>query len=585
MKFENEKGYIIIPDELKQNTKINWELSIGTHLIGEYKGICFDFEIIDYKHQKPKNVLVISYNGRVKEFLPYRVINLTGFGALLGLYNYDYFYNIGEKIIDCTKDGIPQRDLEIINRKNGHPRYYKIHCNKCDFNSQEHYFKGKRKDEYWISEYTLINGGGCPCCANQICVTGINDMWTTHPNLAELLANKEDGYKYTFGTTEKLGFKCQFCDSVVFKKPKSILSSNYRILCNCNDSVSYPEKIMFDILKQLKIDFIWQYSKTNCNWIKNKNKYDFYFEYNNEQYIIETHGLQHYEEGFVRAGGRTLQEEQENDKNKKELALKNEIKEENYIVIDCRKSDLNFIKNNVLHSKLAEIFDLSNIDWVQCGEYACKNIYKEICDIWNDLDVKSTTTINEITNIGIITIGKALKKGNELGWCDYDTNVNYKNDVYLKVTDLEDNLLGVYRGYKYLHDYSEEQFGKTLNGGIFYKITKAGYAETGNLKIKATSKEFYEENLGIKIPYQFKREFYSIEKNGITKYFKSQPKCINYISKKENEKITAWKFSTAMLKNILLYGYSIKKVWLTEQEFEKYHERNGENEVYENVKL
>lgn len=35
-----------------------------------------------------------------------------------------------------------------------------------------------------------------------------------------------------------------------------------------------------------------------------------------------------------------------------------------------------------------------------------------------------------------------------------------------------------------------------------------------------------------------------------------------------------WKFSTAMLKNILLYGYSIKKVWLTEQEFEKYYEGN-----------
>ena len=38
-----------------------------------------------------------------------------------------------------------------------------------------------------------------------------------------------------------------------------------------------------------------------------------------------------------------------------------------------------------------------------------------------------------------------LKIGNKLGWCEYDTKVNYINDIYIKVPDLEDNLLGVYR--------------------------------------------------------------------------------------------------------------------------------------------
>ena len=48
-------------------------------------------------------------------------------------------------------------------------------------------------------------------------------------------------------------------------------------------------------------------------------KYDFYFEHNNESYIIETHGSQHYVEGkfSVIKGGRSLEGEQENDELKR----------------------------------------------------------------------------------------------------------------------------------------------------------------------------------------------------------------------------------------------------------------------------
>ena len=74
---------------------------------------------------------------------------------------------------------------------------------------------------------------------------------------------------------------------------------------------------------------------------------------------METHGKQHYEDGFKGCGGRTLEEEQQNDKNKYELAIKNGIKQQNYIVIDCSKSDLEFIKNNIINSRLNELFNLN----------------------------------------------------------------------------------------------------------------------------------------------------------------------------------------------------------------------------------
>ena len=83
---------------------------------------------------------------------------------------------------------------------------------------------------------------------------------------------------------------------------------------------------------------------------------------------------------MVNGGG--LKNQQENDKNKYELAINNGIKPSNYIVIDCRYSDLDFIKNNIINSRFNKIFDLSNIDWLKIGQDSEKSIVKEVCDYW-----------------------------------------------------------------------------------------------------------------------------------------------------------------------------------------------------------
>src|SRR5574344_202584 len=46
----------------------------------------------------------------------------------------------------------------------------------------------------------------------------------------------------------------------------------------------------------------------------------------------------------------------------------------------CRKSELEYIKNNIFESKLNEIFDLSKIKWDECEEFALSNRVKEACD-------------------------------------------------------------------------------------------------------------------------------------------------------------------------------------------------------------
>lgn len=77
---------------------------------------------------------------------------------------------------------------------------------------------------------------------------------------------------------------------------------------------------------------------TTIPWSGDK-RYDFYIE--DMSLIIETHGVQYYlpEKAFNKDNAR---DEAVNDEYKKKLALDNGIK--NYVELDCRNSDFNYIK-------------------------------------------------------------------------------------------------------------------------------------------------------------------------------------------------------------------------------------------------
>lgn len=177
----------------------------------------------------------------------------------------------------------------------------------------------------------------------------------------------------------------------------------------CGDGISYPTKFMDAMLLQLNHPFKKEYIFEN---IKNK-RYDFYIEDINT--VIEVHGIQHYRSSF---GGRTLEDEQKNDKLKKELAYQNGV--EHYIVIDARLSKTDWIKSSVLNSKLSELFDLTNVDWEQCNEFATGSLTYEICLLYKDGDPSITDKIGKELGITRGTIVNHLKRGAEFGWCDYD---------------------------------------------------------------------------------------------------------------------------------------------------------------------
>ena len=138
---------------------------------------------------------------------------------------------------------------------------------------------------------------------------------------------------------------------------------------------------------------------------------------------------------------------------------------------------LNFIKNNILKSELSNIFDLSNIDWLKCEEFALKNIVKEVCDYWNNTGTTSRD-IGKIFKKSRTVINAYLKKGAKLGWCSYDAKEEMKRGASIRkdknkkiVEVLKDKeSLGIFSSIVELEKQSEELFGVKLIGSKISQV-------------------------------------------------------------------------------------------------------------------
>lgn len=291
------------------------------------------------------------------------------------------------------------------------------HCNICG---------GKWK----ASPIKLLNGCGCPICAGKDCVVGINDIATVRPDLVKYFINKEDATKYTVGSCQRIIFKCPDCGSEK-EMTISVLTSNGFSCDICNDKLSYPNKYMRGFVSQIPVEnVIYEY---NPEWIK-PSRYDGYFEYKGQAYIMEMDGELGHGKRVYGTNEKDI-EGLERDRYKDYMANQHNIK---VIRIDCIKSESDYISNNIINSELNDIFDLSVIDWNKCNEFATKNIVKEVCDYFN----KTKFLVSQIAKdfkLGNNTVRRYLKRGTELGWCNYVPNGHRTKKVYIPKTDRKFN--------------------------------------------------------------------------------------------------------------------------------------------------
>lgn len=338
-------------------------------------------------------------------------------------------YGNDNRIKTKLKKGISFEQWCINNHKEDFLLRWDYQLNKCNPNEinygtkNKYYFKCPydmhkselKEIENFTNHITDMKCNACNSFGQYLINTygenSIKSYWSDK--------NTINPFEISYCSGQKIWIKCSICKNEKNISPAQFIM--YGLACpKCSDGISYSEKIMYSLLNQLNIDFQTQLNKTTFKWCKGENydyKYDFYIPSLN--CIIETHGKQHYK-NCNRKGARTLQEEQVNDILKEKLAKENGI--ENYIVIDCRYSDLKFIKNKILNSKLSEIYDLSNIDWIMCEKFINISLVKIACDLWNS----KIETVNKLINISNEmklcknTIRNYLKRGSKIGLCTYN---------------------------------------------------------------------------------------------------------------------------------------------------------------------
>ena len=252
-----------------------------------------------------------------------------------------------------------------------------------------------------------------------IAIRGETDLWTTSPDIAAMLVNKEFGYTVTSGSHKKADFICPDCGTIVKDKIIRKVCSDGLKCPSCYDGISYPEKFMSCVFNELGIV---PKRDSGTSW-SGKKRYDFYVE--EFSLIVETHGMQHYSKrhGFHVSNNR---DEKLNDEYKKNLAIENGI--EHYIELDCRISDFNYIKNSVINSELVNIFDMSLVNWDNVKIGSLKSLMIKACYLYNS-GISSANKIAEMLNIDRSTSLDYLHKGTDMGLCNFITYTNKKDMI------------------------------------------------------------------------------------------------------------------------------------------------------------
>ncbi len=351
-----------------------------------------------------------SFLGRSWNAIYKKVIQL---GLDQKKYAKEYKYKVGEEV-ELKYSTI--KILKQIKMNSSKIRGYEYICLKDNY-------VGK------ITEYNLIEEKGCPVCSNKKVVKGVNDIATTHPEYIKYFKNREDAYRHTISSGKVVTLVCPNCK---YEKDYKIATAfnTHRFSCDiCSDGISYGEKFIINLLNQAGLRFKTQYTDI---WCENK-RYDFLV---NNDIIIEVNGMQHYEDKkFNMHGTRSLEEEKINDTKKKNLALKNGFSEDKYIIIDCRYSELNYIKNSILNSSLNKLIDLNKIDWDKCHESTFSSNIIQSCEMFNKgMDTKG---IAKKLNVSRDVVRKWLNKCSEIGLCAFDGKFNSNNGSSKRIMHLD----------------------------------------------------------------------------------------------------------------------------------------------------
>lgn len=308
-----------------------------------------------------------------------------------------------------------------------------------------------RNLKVFIENYTLPDGATIPIYYFQHCMLEriFNRIICRNPSVIPYLDNIEDAYRYPAYYQEKIKMHCPYCGEPKEMKPSYFYYKNKFPCSKCGDGYSIPNKIMKNILEQFHIDFIPEVNKKHFAWI-DKYRYDFYFRHNNQNVIIEMDGAYH-------------RYQQNIDAIKTNLARQHNF---NIIRIDSDYvgDPLSYIKDNILKSELAKIWDLSLVDWRECENAMVTSGVRIACQLW-ERDECDISEIASILRLDRHTIRYYLQRGNSIGLCpSYNTKESAFRSHSKCIAVYKDGMLvRAFRHVNQLCEMSLELFGSQFN--------------------------------------------------------------------------------------------------------------------------
>ena len=397
-----------LPEELREKFKNGargWNLSRAKDgYVGFVNLLCQqgDELIGDYVGDKVKAQVRFGECGHIVDASPNRYKKGEGCGVCRGLQIQQGINDLATLHPHLIKEWHPTKNGELTPH------------DVTQSSGKKVWWQCEKGHEWEATVVKRTDGRGCPYCSNRKVLKGYNDLATTHPHYVKYFANIENAYTHTHSSGKRVELKCPNCG---YKKQMGIIINALSQSCDlCSDGISYPEKIMSSVLTKLNIEFTKQMSYDN-----GKHKYDFYLPKYNA--ILETHGMQHYE---WQGRGRSLKEEQENDKYKRKLAINNGILEENYHELDCRYSTLEWCRPNIEKalSKYMDITVLTDNNWKEVDIQSQKSLKIEVCKHWKKhKEVNSELTAMQVAEVFGISVGVVynyLNWGNANGFCTYN---------------------------------------------------------------------------------------------------------------------------------------------------------------------
>lgn len=295
-------------------------------------------------------------------------------------------------------------DIEVIEKYSRQQDKILIRCKKCNH-------------EAYVYPRNLLLGRGCGVCANKVILPNVNSLGYLHPDLLVYFENKDDAFIISEFSPKIINLQCPLCGAKRKLTAEKLTKKGFSCQV-CGSGISYPNRYIRNFILLLKdeieeYDFEW-----SPDWA-GRYRYDAYFSKNNQQYIIEMQGKQHYGEGWSIYYDELNVEE--HDQIKVDLAIQNNVIP---IIINARKSNSDFIKSNILNSILSNIFDLDNFNWYLCNMRSTDSIIKDVCDEYNT-EQFTITELSQRFFVSTVTISTYLKIGKDLGWTKYDPQTEH----------------------------------------------------------------------------------------------------------------------------------------------------------------